>query len=942
VVTAVDLVPHERQAELAQLSGRRAFAWRRVIADLAARASDRAPATSETTRLACARALGRPGQYAAAFDQGLGSLRRAGARPAELARLTLPRARQFATVLAAVDAELDRAGLRDERGDAWLAAEAAARGELGALGGNAGLHLRGFCRFDAGELALIEALHEQLVQQGGSGVTLELPSLELAKTFGAMDRVARELEARWADDAQHPALEHRDSRGALEVELVPAQDDASEARAVARSILDALAAGIALDRLAIAPAELSESFLEPLRRELEAAGIPYFEPRARPLRSAPHAHAALELIELASGALDRDALVDILRTPGLDATRWLGEGLEREEWASELQSLPIRVDRSGGELLNELTLRAADLEREGSDAQRTRLALAATQRCLQDLTQNRQARSRATQRSSWLGLLGELGLMGPSPQVLAQALERRAAGRRELLSAVADNGLAVRALGAAFERTTQAAAALGLADEPVELADYLAELELSAASVNPTRGGRRGGALWIARPEELSGLELEVVVLCRASSSRLEGGSAVDCGELLGEELVSALPDRSGRRRPQASALSANQGGLAAAWILGSARRTVVTYALRDARGPLTPSPLVRALQRGREARATEPASPLHPRARRVSPFGAASADAARRARTDAERQAYFLDPHAAAGALTGASGDIAALVGGSKERPLAITALETYARCPFLAFASYVLRAVRDEAPGDGIGIRERGSLIHGALAAAHEAMKPLWGRRTPAELEQVALAAAGAYLERRGQGALRRAGLSAAFFDVAAAVRWSLNEGAELPFAEAERGFGRGQGWAAFELGEYWLSGRIDRIDHQRGSARARVIDYKTGKPPSLKKLGDELLQPWLYGLKVAAELGVTDVQSGYLALGDRTPRLTPSVAVSLEEEGALAALQRARRSLELFGQGAIEPRPRQARSCTRCDGRDLCRRPLSAPLPNEDDES
>jgi RecB family exonuclease len=305
----------------------------------------------------------------------------------------------------------------------------------------------------------------------------------------------------------------------------------------------------------------------------------------------------------------------------------------------------------------------------------------------------------------------------------------------------------------------------------------------------------------------------------------------------------------------------------------------------------------------------------------------------------DGERLSYFLDPEATAGPFTGAAGNIAGLIGGNRDQPLPVTALETYARCPFLAFASYGLRAVRDEAPGDGVGVRERGSLIHAALAAAHEAMRPLWGRRDAAELERVALAAAASYFERRGRGALRRAGLSAAFYDVAAAVRWSLAEGSDLPFSEAERGFGRGQGWGPLRVGEHWVSGRIDRIDHIPGGTRARVIDYKAGKAPTHRQLDEELLQPWLYGLKVAEELGVSEVDSGYLALGDRAPRLGPSVAVASSTE-AQDALERANRSLRELAGGAIEPRPRQLKSCIRCDGRDLCRRPLSAPLANEDD--
>ncbi|HEV8248082.1 MAG TPA: PD-(D/E)XK nuclease family protein, partial [Polyangiaceae bacterium] len=255
--------------------------------------------------------------------------------------------------------------------------------------------------------------------------------------------------------------------------------------------------------------------------------------------------------------------------------------------------------------------------------------------------------------------------------------------------------------------------------------------------------------------------------------------------------------------------------------------------------------------------------------------------------------------------------------------------------------FASSVLRASRDEAIGDAIGFRERGSLVHSSLAAALEAMRPLWGKASAEELERVALEAARAHLERRGQSALRRAGLAAALSDVASAVRWSLRQGADLPFYEAERGFGRGQGWAPLRVGGYFVSGRIDRIDRSVDGRRVRVIDYKTGKAPTRAELNQQLLQPFLYGLKVAHELGAEEVEAGYLPLGDRTPRLTQSISAGPGSEDVQTALSRAERSIAALASGAVEPRPSHARACLRCDGRDLCRRPLSAPLGSDDEE-
>src|SRR5207249_4184955 len=70
------------------------------------------------------------------------------------------------------------------------------------------------------------------------------------------------------------------------IAVVEAAHEASEARAVVRAVLEALAAGAALDRIALVASELEESFLEPLRSELQMAGLAWSEPRGRPLSAA--------------------------------------------------------------------------------------------------------------------------------------------------------------------------------------------------------------------------------------------------------------------------------------------------------------------------------------------------------------------------------------------------------------------------------------------------------------------------------------------------------------------------------------------------------------------------------------------------------------------------------------------------------------------------------
>ena len=247
---------------------------------------------------------------------------------------------------------------------------------------------------------------------------------------------------------------------------------------------------------------------------------------------------------------------------------------------------------------------------------------------------------------------------------------------------------------------------------------------------------------------------------------------------------------------------------------------------------------------------------------------------------------------------------------------------------------------ATRDEAVGDAIGVRERGSLLHDALAHALRATQGKWGVWSRAELENEALGAARTFLFERGSSALRRAGLNATLADVAAFLRWTF-ENADYSWLEAEKAFGRDLDWGALQLGHIFVSGRIDRIDKSSDRRRLRVIDYKTGKRPTSAQIGEQLLQPWLYALKVGRELGADHVETGYLSLNRRDPDWKEVYAGALDGEPLQKAALRAVELVEDFRGGRIEPRPRDPRSCQRCDARDLCRRPLSAPSGEEGTE-
>ncbi|HEY3665232.1 MAG TPA: PD-(D/E)XK nuclease family protein, partial [Polyangiaceae bacterium] len=450
------------------------------------------------------------------------------------------------------------------------------------------------------------------------------------------------------------------------------------------------------------------------------------------------------------------------------------------------------------------------------------------------------------------------------------------------------------------------------------------------AAVGPSLGAGRAGTLRVARAAEVAGLDWDLLIVCRAASSTLDWQSSSADG-VLDADLVELLP---AARRPTTAADRGLYTRLALASSLSRAQRSVVTWAARDARGSSGASRLVMNLSALETL--TEPPSPLDCEARRVLPLRAASPAVSRRAGLELARQEFYGDPDLPLGFGNGLSGPLERWVGGTAERPLALTQLERYARCAFLGFSGVVLRAVRDDAVGDGLSARERGTLIHEALAVALTGTREHYGTRELAQLEQEALQRAEDFLRAQVSNKLRGAALTAALEDVAALLHWSFANADGVWFAEAERAFGAGQEWPALPVGEHFVSGRIDRIDRNSDGSVVRIIDYKTGAVRLTGEHGDQLLQPWLYAKKVAEQYGASRVSSGYLSLKKRRK---PEWSAALEESapGSSAIedkLLRAEQLLHGLRSGEVPAKPAIPGTCARCDARDICRRPLSAP--------
>jgi len=435
--------------------------------------------------------------------------------------------------------------------------------------------------------------------------------------------------------------------------------------------------------------------------------------------------------------------------------------------------------------------------------------------------------------------------------------------------------------------------------------------------------------LRIVGPPEVAGLDWDLVIVCRAASSTLDWQSTTS-DSVLDADLVDQLPVK---RRPATAGDRALYTRLALASALSRARQSVVTWAKRDVRGGSGASRLVMDLNANDLL--VEPASPLDPAARRVAAMPEATAEVRARASQELRRQEFYADPDSSLDCENGLAGPLDRWVGGEAERPVALTQLERYARCGFLGFVGSVLRAAQDDDVGDGLSARERGTLIHEALAVALSGTRPSFATGNLLELERDAFGRAEVFLRARVSNNLRGAALTAALEDVAAFLRWSFANSDGIWFAEAERAFGHGEPWGALAVGPYFVSGRIDRIDSNSDGSVVRIIDYKTGHVRLTGEHGEQLLQPWIYARKVAQEYHAQRVSSGYLSLQRRKPEWRAAV----EESEPLAAaiedkLLRTEQLLISLRGGRVPARPAVPGSCARCEARDICRRPLSAP--------
>jgi RecB family exonuclease len=382
----------------------------------------------------------------------------------------------------------------------------------------------------------------------------------------------------------------------------------------------------------------------------------------------------------------------------------------------------------------------------------------------------------------------------------------------------------------------------------------------------------------------------------------------------------------------------------------------------------LAPSPLVSWLERGGvrgELFHSAPlmGTPVTERERALALVAVAperAAQLAPHAARVAARERVRETLHAGAPRELGAlapSADVRALLEmetGGGARPLAVTALERIARCPFQGFASQLFGALGDDPrTDDAPDRREEGILAHEALGAAFTAAEPFWSARPRDRraIEEAARVASNAVLARAG-GALVRASLERIRLEVDRIVSLAI-EDEDWDFAWAERGFGNaGDEWPAFVLedtrGRVALRGRIDRLDvsAQRGVANdtaptaVRAVDYKRRVSlPAIVELGASAIQVPLYAIVARRNLAVKDARGRYLSTISPAKNATSSFEdrfAELVEEDAAHASEVTRAALDrvhALRAGDVAPVPTAPKWCATCGLDGACRRPRFA---------
>jgi ATP-dependent helicase/DNAse subunit B len=279
---------------------------------------------------------------------------------------------------------------------------------------------------------------------------------------------------------------------------------------------------------------------------------------------------------------------------------------------------------------------------------------------------------------------------------------------------------------------------------------------------------------------------------------------------------------------------------------------------------------------------------------------------------------------------------------------------LETYATCPFRHFVRHLLQVREaDDLASSGLDARRQGVVVHAALQAVYA------DHADPERALEQAFAEGARSLEiGLEEDAFRRQALEAIRGFMADDARFRT--GTDLQPHAFELAFGPRAEAGPLEVhapelgGTIQLQGAIDRVDvlpESDGAPRAFVTDYKLGgREVDARYLDDmhkgERLQIPLYLLALERVFGMRALGASFAALGTRRRtgiaepplaaewerRLGDDAAVRMHRVPLEPTLARTEASIRRYvggiASGLVDPLPREASDCDRCEARDVCR--------------
>lgn len=270
---------------------------------------------------------------------------------------------------------------------------------------------------------------------------------------------------------------------------------------------------------------------------------------------------------------------------------------------------------------------------------------------------------------------------------------------------------------------------------------------------------------------------------------------------------------------------------------------------------------------------------------------------------------------------------------------------IEAYIGCPFRWFYE---RAIGASRPCRGLGIAERGALVHEALRIVYEDLEANIGvRRLTKDTLEAGLDLAQAALERvrsRHPPAANideRYALCRAEAQVRALLRRDAFAFSGFEPTYTEWSFGPGSSAAGIMMSGVEIRGRVDRIDTY--ADRLLVMDYKHGGTVPHERFEREgRIQLPVYAEAARRALGLSLAGAIYRDLSDgrsrgfvvrgAVPEPGGAATRCLVDDDAMegiihGALERAAGAIKGMQSGRIPARPLRQESCTHCSATGVC---------------